>query len=206
MRTTPVIAIHGGAGTISAAALDAGAAQAYHEALRAIVQAGQALLLRGGSALDAVCLAVEMLEDCPLFNAGHGAVFTHAEHARARRGRDERRRPARRRGRLRQPHPPPGARRARGDGGRRPRAAGRRRRRGLRARARAGDGRPVLLLHRGAPRAAGARAGRRPRRARPRRRGAMPPRRWTKAASSAPSAPSRSTCRATWRPPPPPAA
>ena len=78
MRTTPVIAIHGGAGTISAAALDAGAAQAYHEALRAIVQAGQALLLRGGSALDAACLAVERLEDCPLFNAGHGAVFTHA--------------------------------------------------------------------------------------------------------------------------------
>lgn len=78
MRTTPVIAIHGGAGTISAAALDADASQRYHDALRTIVQAGQALLLRGGSALDAVCLAVEMLEDCPLFNAGHGAVFTHA--------------------------------------------------------------------------------------------------------------------------------
>jgi beta-aspartyl-peptidase (threonine type) len=78
MRTTPVIAIHGGAGTISAAALDAGTAQAYHEALRAIVRAGQALLLGGGSALDAACLAVEMLEDCPFFNAGHGAVFTHA--------------------------------------------------------------------------------------------------------------------------------
>jgi beta-aspartyl-peptidase (threonine type) len=78
MNTTPTIAIHGGAGTVSAAALDAGAAQTYHEALRNIVQAGQALLLRGASALDAVCLAVEMLEDCPLFNAGHGAVFTHA--------------------------------------------------------------------------------------------------------------------------------
>jgi beta-aspartyl-peptidase (threonine type) len=79
MRTTPVIAIHGGAGTISAAALDAAAAAAYHDALRSIVLAGQALLLRGASALDAVCLAVEMLEDCPLFNAGHGAVFTGAE-------------------------------------------------------------------------------------------------------------------------------
>ncbi|WP_077001695.1 isoaspartyl peptidase/L-asparaginase family protein [Variovorax sp. KK3] len=79
MRSTPVIAIHGGAGTISAAALDAAAAEAYHEALRAIVQAGQSLLLKGGSALDAVCLAVEMLEDCPLFNAGHGAVFTASE-------------------------------------------------------------------------------------------------------------------------------
>ncbi len=78
MNPTPAIAIHGGAGTVSAAALDAGAALAYHEALRGIVQAGQALLLRGASALDAVCLAVEMLEDCPLFNAGHGAVFTHA--------------------------------------------------------------------------------------------------------------------------------
>ncbi|MDR6538456.1 isoaspartyl peptidase/L-asparaginase [Variovorax soli] len=79
MRTMPVIAIHGGAGTISAAALTAGAAQPYHEALRDILQAGQALLLKGARALDAVCLAVEMLEDCPLFNAGHGAVFTQAE-------------------------------------------------------------------------------------------------------------------------------
>ena len=79
MKTTPVIAIHGGAGTISAATLDARAAEPYHEALRSIVLAGQALLLRGASAIDAVCLAVEMLEDCPLFNAGHGAVFTSAE-------------------------------------------------------------------------------------------------------------------------------
>ena len=39
----------------------------------------QQLLADGGSALDAVCLAVDLLEDCPLFNAGHGAVFTHAE-------------------------------------------------------------------------------------------------------------------------------
>ncbi len=79
MKTTPVIAIHGGAGTISAATLGGRAAEPYHEALRSIVLAGQALLLRGASALDAVCLAVEMLEDCPLFNAGHGAVFTSAE-------------------------------------------------------------------------------------------------------------------------------
>lgn len=75
----PVIAIHGGAGTISAASLDAAQAQAYHDALHQVVRAAQALLLGGGSALDAACLAVEMLEDCPLFNAGHGAVFTHDE-------------------------------------------------------------------------------------------------------------------------------
>jgi beta-aspartyl-peptidase (threonine type) len=76
---TPVIAIHGGAGTISAASLDASQAQAYHRALHDVVRAAQSLLLKGGSALDATCLAVEMLEDCPLFNAGHGAVFTHDE-------------------------------------------------------------------------------------------------------------------------------
>ncbi|HEY0201225.1 MAG TPA: isoaspartyl peptidase/L-asparaginase, partial [Burkholderiaceae bacterium] len=78
MNATPVIAIHGGAGTISAAALSPDAARDYHAALHATVQAAQALLLAGGAALDAVCLAVRMLEDCPLFNAGRGAVFTHA--------------------------------------------------------------------------------------------------------------------------------
>jgi beta-aspartyl-peptidase (threonine type) len=75
----PVIAIHGGAGTISAATTSAGQAQAYHDALKGIVAAAQALLLKGASALDAACLAVELLEECPLFNAGHGAVFTHDE-------------------------------------------------------------------------------------------------------------------------------
>jgi len=79
MNTTSVIALHGGAGTIASDALNAGSAQPYHDALHAIVSATQAALLRGASALDAVCLAVEMLEDCPLFNAGHGAVFTHDE-------------------------------------------------------------------------------------------------------------------------------
>ncbi len=31
----------------------------------------------GGSALDVVTEAVRLLEECPLFNAGIGAVFTH---------------------------------------------------------------------------------------------------------------------------------
>lgn len=75
----PVIAIHGGAGTISAATTSAAQAQAYHDALNRIVAAAQAMLLKGAPALDAACLAVELLEECPLFNAGHGAVFTHDE-------------------------------------------------------------------------------------------------------------------------------
>ncbi|WP_295543227.1 isoaspartyl peptidase/L-asparaginase family protein [uncultured Pseudacidovorax sp.] len=74
----PALALHGGAGTITAASLSADDARGYHQALHDIATAAQALLLEGGSALDAVCLAVQMLEDCPLFNAGHGAVFTHA--------------------------------------------------------------------------------------------------------------------------------
>jgi beta-aspartyl-peptidase (threonine type) len=62
---------------MSRSLINAAQEQAYHAALRDIVLAGQQLLAGGGSALDAVSLAVDMLEDCPLFNAGHGAVFTH---------------------------------------------------------------------------------------------------------------------------------
>ena len=43
--STPVIAIHGGAGTISAATTSAAQAQAYHDALQTIVRAAQAALL-----------------------------------------------------------------------------------------------------------------------------------------------------------------
>lgn len=78
-KPQPVIAIHGGAGTLSRNTISPAQEAAYHEALATILQAGQRLLAEGGSALDAVCLAVDMLEDCPLFNAGHGAVFTRDE-------------------------------------------------------------------------------------------------------------------------------
>lgn len=75
----PVIAIHGGAGTLNRAAMSAETEVTYHAALRAVLEAGQAALASGATAVEAVTLAVGMLEDCPLFNAGHGAVFTHAE-------------------------------------------------------------------------------------------------------------------------------
>lgn len=35
------------------------------------------ILSRGGKSLDAVQAAVESLENCPLFNAGKGSVFTN---------------------------------------------------------------------------------------------------------------------------------
>ncbi|MHA0853250.1 isoaspartyl peptidase/L-asparaginase family protein, partial [Serratia nematodiphila] len=73
----PVIAIHGGAGAITRAALSAEKERQYIQALSEIVAAGQAVLAQGGSALDAVTEAVRLLEECPLFNAGKGSVFTH---------------------------------------------------------------------------------------------------------------------------------
>ncbi|MXP61364.1 isoaspartyl peptidase/L-asparaginase family protein [Pantoea sp. Taur] len=72
-----VIAIHGGAGAITRAAMSAEKEQHYRQQLHAIVTAGQQILATGGSALDAVTEAVRLLEECPLFNAGKGAVFTH---------------------------------------------------------------------------------------------------------------------------------
>ncbi|GAB5095210.1 isoaspartyl peptidase/L-asparaginase family protein [Caballeronia sp. GACF4] len=78
MNAIPVIAIHGGAGTIVRAALKSDAEARYHAALAEILRAVERLLADGGSALDAVTEAVRLLENCPLFNAGHGAVFTSA--------------------------------------------------------------------------------------------------------------------------------
>lgn len=73
----PVIVIHGGAGAITRAAMSAEKEQEFIQALSAIVASGQHILAQGGSALDAVTEAVRLLEECPLFNAGKGAVFTN---------------------------------------------------------------------------------------------------------------------------------
>ena len=76
--TNYAIAIHGGAGTIDQATLTPELAAAYHAGLRQAIEQGAAVLAGGGSALDAVAAAVVALEDCPLFNAGKGAVL-HAD-------------------------------------------------------------------------------------------------------------------------------
>ncbi|MBK9754969.1 MAG: isoaspartyl peptidase/L-asparaginase [Nannocystis sp.] len=67
---TPVIVVHGGAGTVAPenhAAAIAGT--------RAAAAAGQAVLLDGGSCEDAAVAAVRVLEDDPTFNAGRGACM-----------------------------------------------------------------------------------------------------------------------------------
>lgn len=73
---TPVIALHGGAGTILREKMTPDRREAYHAGLQACLKAGQDVLLAGGSALDAVTATVMALEEDPLFNAGRGAVLT----------------------------------------------------------------------------------------------------------------------------------
>ena len=70
------LAIHGGAGVIERDSLSPEQDAAYRAALQKALDAGSAVLERGGAALDAVQAAIETMEDDPLFNAGRGAVFT----------------------------------------------------------------------------------------------------------------------------------
>jgi L-asparaginase / beta-aspartyl-peptidase len=80
MSTTPVpgqyaLVIHGGAGVPSREAVSAADEAAYRAELDKALDAGQAVLAAGGSALDAVTAAVVALEESPWFNAGKGAVY-----------------------------------------------------------------------------------------------------------------------------------
>ena len=76
MKQKIALAIHGGAGTILKSKMTAALEKAYKEALRLSLQKGYDVLTAGGTSLDAVETAVRVLEDCPLYNAGKGAVFT----------------------------------------------------------------------------------------------------------------------------------
>ena len=69
------LVIHGGAGVIERRALSAEEEAAVRADLDRALDAGQAVLGRGGSALDAVQASILVLEDSPRFNAGKGAVF-----------------------------------------------------------------------------------------------------------------------------------
>jgi len=71
------LVIHGGAGTITRQNMSAEKEKAYTEALNQALQAGYAVLKKGGTSLDAVEAAIRYMEDSPLFNAGKGAVFTN---------------------------------------------------------------------------------------------------------------------------------
>ncbi len=71
------IAIHGGAGVIDPEKMTPERAASYRAGLAAALDAGYAILERGGSSVEAVTAAVRTLEDDPQFNAGRGAVLNH---------------------------------------------------------------------------------------------------------------------------------
>lgn len=67
----PVIAVHGGAGSRQRDRPD----DRHRAVLKRALEAGHDLLVGGSSSLDAVCAAVTVLEDSPLFNAGRGSCL-----------------------------------------------------------------------------------------------------------------------------------
>ena len=73
------IAIHGGAGTILKSSMTPKKEVAYKNALQNALKIGYQLLKQGATALDTVEMAISELEDCHLFNAGKGSLFTADE-------------------------------------------------------------------------------------------------------------------------------
>ncbi|MGZ4810208.1 MAG: isoaspartyl peptidase/L-asparaginase family protein [Thermoanaerobaculia bacterium] len=72
-----MLVMHGGAGTITRSSMTAEVEAQYRATLEQALKTGQAVLVRGGTSLDAVESSIRVLEDSPLFNAGKGSVFTH---------------------------------------------------------------------------------------------------------------------------------
>jgi L-asparaginase / beta-aspartyl-peptidase len=71
------LALHGGAGTLVKGMMTPEKEQQYRDALERALHMGYRVLEIGGSAIAAVEETVKALEDCPLFNAGKGSVFTN---------------------------------------------------------------------------------------------------------------------------------
>jgi beta-aspartyl-peptidase (threonine type) len=69
------VVLHGGAGVIERSSMTPEAEKGYRAGITAALNAAAAVLDKGGSSMDAVQAAIQLLEDNPLFNAGRGAVF-----------------------------------------------------------------------------------------------------------------------------------
>ncbi len=72
-----VLAIHGGAGTILKKHMSDSLERAYVAELTKSLREGYRVLQTGGTSVEAVSAAIQIMEDSPLFNAGKGAVFSH---------------------------------------------------------------------------------------------------------------------------------
>ncbi|KAG9001517.1 hypothetical protein FRB93_012118 [Tulasnella sp. JGI-2019a] len=77
-QATPVLVIHGGAGTMSKSGSTPEQREKYHTALKESLRVGHDILKSGGEAMDACVAAVAFMEDCPLFNCAKGAIFNVA--------------------------------------------------------------------------------------------------------------------------------
>jgi len=71
------IALHGGAGSMVPENYSKEEVEIFEKELSNALEIGVKILENGGTSLDAVENVVRYMEDCPLFNAGRGAVFTH---------------------------------------------------------------------------------------------------------------------------------
>ena len=69
------IVMHGGAGVIERSTMKPETEKQYRAGMDAAIQAVAKVLDGGGHALDAIEAALKVLEEDPLFNCGHGAVF-----------------------------------------------------------------------------------------------------------------------------------
>lgn len=77
-RAEYTIVIHGGAGSMKKKFTTPEKEQALNKILNEALDKGEAILKNGGTAMDAVEQTIILMENSPHFNAGKGAVLTHA--------------------------------------------------------------------------------------------------------------------------------
>ena len=70
------LVIHGGAGVMDREKMSPERQKQYLFHLDRALHTGDSVLRTGGTSVDAVVATIMLLEECPLFNAGKGAVFS----------------------------------------------------------------------------------------------------------------------------------
>ena len=71
-----MVIVHGGAGNITTDLMTPGEEEGIRKAIEKSLQRSQQYLANGGTSVEAVRIAINILEDSPFFNAGKGSVFT----------------------------------------------------------------------------------------------------------------------------------
>ena len=77
-KTQPkaMVVVHGGAGYVSSDLMLPGEEEGIREAIKKSLKESYQHLKNGGTSVEAVQIAINILEDSPYFNAGKGSVFT----------------------------------------------------------------------------------------------------------------------------------